>query len=695
MINPNNKLNEETSPYLRQHVDNPVDWHPWNDTSLALAQSQNKPILLSVGYSACHWCHVMAHESFENIATAELMNKLFVNIKVDREERPDLDKIYQTAHSLLTNRSGGWPLTIFLTPEKQMPFFAGTYFPDKPRHNMPAFVEIIQMVSDAFKNKQNEIQQQSLSIENIFKNLTLHQTHYATLTSLPLDLARKQLESAFDKNSGGFGDAPKFPHPDMLERSLRHYLFLKHQNKDDPKALHIAHFTLEKMALGGFQDQIGGGFFRYSTDNHWMIPHFEKMLYDNAQLLNLYAQAYTVNHDPLYKQTLDSTAGWVIREMQTDEGGYCSALDADTDKVEGKTYVWTPSQIKKLLSPDEFTVFENKYNLREAANFENSWHLHSRIKNKTLAEQLKLNINDIHHLLKSTRHKLLTERNNRNQPNRDDKILCAWNALMIRGMAQTGKRTNNPDYIKSASRAADFVFNTLWKDNRLLASYKDGKAHINAYLDDYAYLLQALLELLQSQWSNTYYNWAKDIADSLLNFFEDKDNGGFYFTSHDHEKLLYRSKTFSDDAMPNGNGVAASALIQLGLLSGNSQYLDAAERTIRCGYSSLNEQALTHCSLLHALELFLKPGLIIVLRGTDDLLNQWQQIANQQLIPQLTCIAINNKTTLPDSLKNKKSVGDICAYICEGSTCLPIITDIDTFKNYINDQYNAPPTINS
>jgi len=685
MSNPENKLSNETSPYLLQHADNPVNWHPWNEHSLALAKTTSKPILLSIGYSACHWCRVMAHESFEDATTAELMNQHFINIKVDREERPDLDKIYQTAHSLLTSRSGGWPLTVFLSPDNRMPFFAGTYFPDKPRHNMPAFIEIIQMVSDAYKNKQEDIHKQNLSIENILRDISSHTPSNTALNSLPLDLARKQLESAFDKTRGGFSGAPKFPHPDMLERSLRHYLFLKSQNKDDPAALQITTFTLDKMALGGFQDQVGGGFFRYSTDQYWMIPHFEKMLYDNAQLLNLYAQAYLVTNSPLYRQTVESAAGWIMREMQTREGGYCSALDADTEKVEGKTYVWEPQKIKSLLNQEEFGIFEEKFNLKETANFEDSWHLHSKIKNGALAKQLKINIDNIYSTLKSAKQKLLTERNQRTQPARDDKILCSWNALMIRAMAQAGRRTNNPVYIESAIRAADFILNTLWKNQRLLVSYKDGKAHLNAYLDDYAYLLQALLELLQSDWSNRYYNWALKIADSLLNFFEDSEHGGFFFTSHDHEQLLYRSKTFSDDAMPNGNGVAASALLQLGLLSGNTKYLDAAERTLRCGYSSFNEHAITHCSLLHALELYLKPGLIIVLRGTEKSIIQWQQITNNRLIPQLTCVAINNSTTPPDTLKDKKPVGDICAYICEGTSCLPVITHFEDFKNYIDN----------
>ncbi len=685
MKNAANKLHQETSPYLLQHADNPVNWYPWSDEALQLAKSQNKPILLSIGYSACHWCHVMAHESFEDAATAEIMNQHFINIKVDREERPDLDKIYQTAHSLLTSRSGGWPLTVFLSPTNHMPFFAGTYFPIKPRYNMPAFSEILHLASDAYKNKKTEIQQQEESIEKVLKDISSHQSMNIKLNALPLDLARKQLQGAFDKTMGGFSAAPKFPHPNMLERGLRHYLYLQSQNKNDPEALQIINFTLEKMALGGFQDQVGGGFFRYSTDEFWMIPHFEKMLYDNAQLLPIYSQAHLLSQNPLYKQTLDATANWLIREMQGTEGGYYSALDADTEKVEGKTYVWTPEQIKALLTADEFEIFEYKYSLKEAANFEGSWHLHSKIDDKILAQQLNINFDELQQLLTSSRNKLLIQRNTRPQPGRDDKILCSWNALMIHGMAQAGRHSNNQNYIDSAFKSAEFIFNTLWKQQRLLASYKDGKTHLNAYLDDYAYLLQAILELLQSRWSNRYYNWAIEIANSLLKHFEDTENGGFFFTSHDHEQLLYRSKTFSDDAMPNGNGIAASALLQLGLLSGNTEYLDAAEKTLHCAHASINEQAITHCSLLHALELYLKPGLIIVLRDTTQALQQWQQIINKRFIPQLTCVAIDNKTTPPESLIEKKPIGDICAYICEGTACLPVITDLQEFKNYLND----------
>jgi len=684
MNNPNNLLSNETSPYLLQHADNPVNWQPWNKESLTKAKLENKPILLSIGYSACHWCHVMAHESFEDSATADVMNKHFINIKVDREERPDLDKIYQTAHSLLTSRSGGWPLTVFLSPDNQTPFFAGTYFPVQRRHNMPSFTETMHLVSDAYISKPDEIHQQNISIQTALTDSSKYSPSNSPLNSLPLDLSRKQLEGAYESKFGGFGSAPKFPHADMIERCLRHYLLLKSQNKTDIRALEMAIFTLDNMALGGFQDAIGGGFYSYSTDDQWMIPHFEKMLYNNAQLFTLYAQAFTLTKKPLYKQTIELAAEWLIREMQSNEGGYCSALDADTEKVEGQFYAWTPEQVAETLTSEQYDAFSAKYDLLRAANFDGSWHLHSSISDEHLAESLQLPLKKLDTLLIESRQKLLSQRATRTQPGRDDKILCAWNALMIRGMSTIGRRLNNQQYIDSANRAADFIYNNLWGDQRLLASYKDGKAHLNAYLDDYAYLLQALIELLQSRWNNEQYQWCLDIANSLIENFEDTEQGGFFFTSHDHEDLFYRSKTFADDAIPNGNAVAASALLQLGLLSGQTKYIDTAERTIRCCYDSLSEQAISHSSLLHALELYLNPGTIIILRGDNKNLNNWQSIADGFFIPRLSCFSIDSNIITQDQ-EDKKPVGEICAYICEGTQCKPVITDLNEFKKYFTN----------
>ncbi|MDH5514561.1 MAG: thioredoxin domain-containing protein, partial [Gammaproteobacteria bacterium] len=371
-----NHLVNETSPYLLQHAHNPVEWYPWGPQALERARRENKPILLSVGYSACHWCHVMAHESFEDAATAELMNRLFVNIKVDREERPDIDRIYQTAHSLLTQRPGGWPLTVFLTPDDHVPFFAGTYFPREPRHGLPSFRDLMQRIDEYLANNETDIRRQNTSLLSALQDMN-RSTPATSLNSMPLDSARQVLERNFDTTDGGFGEAPKFPHPTNLERLLRHWAHSRrHDGMEDRRALHMAVFTLEKMAHGGLFDQLGGGFYRYSVDKHWGIPHFEKMLYDNGALLALYGEAFAATGNPLFKRIAEQTAGWVMREMQAPEGGYYSSLDADSEGEEGRFYVWTPASVRALLDADDYRLFARRYGLDREANFEGHWHLH-------------------------------------------------------------------------------------------------------------------------------------------------------------------------------------------------------------------------------------------------------------------------------------------------------------------------------
>lgn len=684
MSNPDNHLNNETSPYLLQHADNPVNWHGWNQDALDTAKKLNKPILLSIGYSACHWCHVMAHESFEDKDTAEIMNEHFINIKIDREERPDLDKIYQTAHSLLTGRSGGWPLTVFISPDNQMPFFAGTYFPDTARYNMPSFKEILNLVSDAYKNKQSEIDKQNISLQQMFDQLSQHTTINTTLTALPLDVARKQIESEFQSEYGGYSGAPKFPHPAIIERSLKHWSLMKSQSKPDDRILEMALFTLKQMALGGIYDHLGGGFCRYSTDEKWMIPHFEKMLYDNGQLLPLYCQAYLISGDSIFKHTATQTADWVINEMQSKEGGYYSAIDADSEGEEGKFYTWTPTQIKELLGKEDYNIFSHCYGLDKKNNFEGNWHLHTYADIEQLVKKFKKTEDEIDQLLARCRKTLFETRSKRIAPGRDDKILCSWNALMIRAMLICGRTFNKIDYINSANESLDFIYKHLWRNRRLLATYKDGKAHLNAYLDDYAYLLLALIESLQFKWSALYLNWAIELADILLNNFEDKNNGGFYFTSHDHEQLIQRNKIFSDDAMPSGNAVATIALQQLGLLLGRTDYLSSAENSLKASYENLQTQALTHCTQLHALENFLHPLKIIILRGQPEELKSWQQSTQQYYTPDILSFIIPANEDLPESLASKKHSDQSCAYICEGTHCLPPVTELAELTRYIN-----------
>ena len=683
MNNPDNLLGNETSPYLLQHADNPVNWHPWNQQALDLARQENKAILLSIGYSACHWCHVMAHESFENPATAEIMNRYFINIKVDREERPDLDKIYQNAHSLLTSRPGGWPLTVFLSPHNQMPFFAGTYFPHKPRHNMPSFEDLLHHIHQLYETRQNDIKQQDASLQSMLQQLnTTPADQSPPITSLPLDIARRQIESAFDEKNGGFSDAPKFPHPAILERLLQHWSLMQLHQQNDSQALYMADFSLQKMAQGGLFDHLAGGFYRYSTDQYWMIPHFEKMLYDNGPLLGLYSQAYQITRNTLFKRAATMTANWVINEMQSAGGGYYSALDADSENTEGKFYVWDKTELQSLLGKD-YDFFARCFALDQAANFEGQWHLYMPHTLAELGHKFKLSENELLEAIERCRKPLLTHREKRIRPGRDDKILGSWNALMIRGMMIAGQTFEQDSFIASAKKALDFIQQNLWKEQRLQASYKQGKAHLNAYLDDYAYLLQALLTYLQYEWNHHDYQWALQIADTLLDFFEDKETGGFFFTSHDHEKLIQRSKVFADDAMPSGNGIAAQSLQILGLLSGDTRYLDAAENTLKAAQKAMQEHAISHCSLLQAQHNFLNPPSLIILRGTKDKMHDWQNIIRQHYAPDLYCFALPEDTELDKNLALKKLQGDVCAYICTGMSCSAAITEQDEFEQNI------------
>ncbi|MGH1537625.1 MAG: thioredoxin domain-containing protein [Gammaproteobacteria bacterium] len=669
-----NHLVEQTSPYLLQHADNPVEWYPWCETALQRAKDENKPILLSIGYSACHWCHVMAHESFEDEATAKIMNKLYINIKIDREERPDLDKIYQTAQFILTQRNGGWPLTMFLTPEDQMPFFGGTYFPDAPRHGLPSFKELLHHISDFYQTRRGEITTQNQSMQNALKNIYEPEFTQTDLPPTVLDACTEHLEHAFDAENGGFGNAPKFPHPTNLERLLRYYAHNKMNGDNKPRALHAAIFSLEKMAAGGIYDHLGGGFSRYSVDEYWMIPHFEKMLYDNGPLLALYAQAFALNYSEQFKQTCEGTTVWLMREMQSPEGGYFSTLDADSEGTEGKFYVWNRTEVKNTLSPEEYTIFAPRFGFDGATNFEGQYHLHIFKTAEQICNDHSISIVEFNKLLDSAKQKLFTLREKRIRPERDEKILTSWNALMIRGMAITGRALNNNSYIESADRALSFIRNTMWNNQRLFATYKDGKAHLDAYLDDYAYLLDALLEMLQARWNSEDLYWACEIADVLLDQFEDTTLGGFYFTASDHEQLIQRPKTISDDSTPSGNGVAAFALARLGYLLAEPKYIDTAERVLTFAAHAISQSPLGHTSLLHAFEEQLHPPQIIILCGEQKALNNWHESCNHGYAPQRMVFSVDaNEKNLPAAIAEKKfkpsSKEGVTAYICQGMQC--------------------------
>jgi len=675
-----NHLASETSPYLLQHAGNPVEWYPWGPAALERARREHKPILLSIGYSACHWCHVMAHESFEDPQTAALMNRLFINIKVDREERPDLDRIYQTAHSLLTSRPGGWPLTVFLTPDDQLPFFAGTYFPDEPRHGMPSFRDVLQRISDFLDAHPEEIHNQNRSLAGALQSMQVAATT-DRINALPLDSARQQLEKEFDPRDGGFGAAPKFPHPTSIERLLRHWAG-SHTSAGEPdrRALHMAVFTLEQMARGGIFDQLGGGFCRYSVDNHWMIPHFEKMLYDNGALLALYAEAHAVTGSPLFARVCRQTAEWVMREMQAPQGGYYSSLDADSEGEEGRHYVWTPDEVRTLLGADDYPPFARRYGLDRAANFEGKWHLHVYRSVTQLAEEFSRPPAEIERSLERARDMLFAAREQRVRPGLDEKVLTAWNGLMIRGMAIAGRHLGEPQWIRSAERALDFIHGTLWQNGRLLATCKDGRARLNAYLDDYVYLIDAILELLQARWRDGDLDFAIQLAEVVLAHFQDPA-GGFFFTSDDHEALIQRPKPAHDEAIPSGNGIAARVLGRLGHLLGESRYLAAAENTLKSLWPGIESMPHGHASLLVALEESLFPLQSVIIRGSRPALTPWHAAAARPYAPRRLTLAIpEDATGLPGQLQARVPGNGPRAYVCSGSSCSPPASDLAAFE---------------
>jgi uncharacterized protein YyaL (SSP411 family) len=674
-----NRLGAETSPYLLQHADNPVDWYPWGAPALLAAKRDDKPILLSIGYSACHWCHVMAHESFEDPATAALMNELFINIKVDREERPDLDKIYQVAQQLITHGSGGWPLTMFLTPDKQQPFFGGTYFPKEPRYGMPAFSDLLRRVAEYYHGHRAEIVKQSEQLTLAFAELAPPSAPDGVpLDQSPLRQARLALERSFDSEFGGFSQAPKFPHPGSIERCMRDWYGTSAQTSPDLKALYMASLTMTRMAEGGIYDQLGGGFSRYSVDGRWMIPHFEKMLYDNAQLLCEFSRASLATGEALFTHIAAETADWVLRDMRSPQGGFYSSLDADSEGHEGKFYVWTPSEVQALLTPAEYAAFSRRFGLDGAANFEGKWHLHIYESTDAIAAVVGESTAAVTALIDAARAKLLTARNLRVWPARDEKILTSWNALMIKGLAIAARVLHRPDLADAAATAVDFVRRTLWRDGRLLATYKDGRAHLAAYLDDYVFLADALLELLQTRWRGSDLEFARQLTGVVLSHFEDLKTGGFFFTAADHEQLIHRSKTYSDDSIPSGNGVAASLLCRLGYLCGDIPYLDAAERTLKAGWPMLQRYPQAHMSLVNALEDFLASTQIVILRGDAPDVARWSAALNTVYAPTRMIFAIpRDAAELPPALAAKQATAGTVAYLCTGMTCRAPISDLN------------------
>ncbi len=662
-----NRLAKETSPYLQQHAENPVDWYPWGAEALERARREDKPLLLSVGYSACHWCHVMAHESFEDPDVAAAMNRLFVNVKVDREERPDIDQIYQTAHQMLAQRPGGWPLTMFLSPDGT-PFFGGTYFPKHSRYGLPGFAELLERIAAIWQEKRAEIGQQDVQLRSAFaRTVPKSGGHRSEFDATPIGAALRSLRESFDPRHGGFGGAPKFPHPTDLELCLRAWA-----KERDQGALEMAQVTLLRMCDGGIYDQLGGGFSRYSVDEQWMIPHFEKMLYDNGPLLGLLADAWLATGEARFARCAEETAGWIMREMQSPEGGYYSSLDADSEHEEGKFYVWSRDEVQSLLSSEEYAVAAAHFGLDGAPNFERR-HWHLRVA-RPVAEADRP-------LLDKARAKLLAAREKRVRPGRDEKVLVSWNALAIRGMAHAGRVFGREAWLESARRALGFVRASMWQGGRLLATYKDGRAHLNAYLDDYAFLLAALMEVLQARFSRDELEFAEELAEVLLDQFEDREAGGFYFTARDHERLIHRPKPGHDNATPSGNAVAAWSLGRLAALTGEDRYARAAERTLELFFPLMREYPAGFASMALALDEAIIPPSVLVLRGDPDALSEWTAQLARELLPTTQVVAISNGVKgLPPALDKPERPEPVNGWLCQGVTCLAPMSDLENLK---------------
>ena len=647
-----NRLAQETSPYLQQHAANPVDWYPWGPEALERARREDKPILLSIGYSACHWCHVMAHESFEDPAVAAVMNRLFVNIKVDREERPDLDQIYQTAHQMLAQRAGGWPLTMFLTPEGA-PFFGGTYFPKEARHGMPAFPDVCERIAAIWREQRADITTQNEQVLQAFAR-TLPRGSAGELSPGVIRAMLDNLRANFDSVRGGFGSAPKFPHPPDLELCLR-------AGEED-----IALLTLERMCEGGIYDQLGGGFCRYSVDAEWSIPHFEKMLYDNGPLLGLLADAWLVSGKPIFKRCAEETAAWLTREMQSPEGGYYSSLDADSEHEEGKFYVWDREEVRSLLTAEEYAAFAPRFGIDGAPNFENQ-HWHLRITRPMENEAL----------VDAGRAKLFATREKRVRPGRDEKVLVSWNALAIRGMAHAGRVFDRPEWIASARRALEFIRSRMWRDGKLVATYKDGRAHLNAYLDDYAFLIAALLELMQAEFAQRDLQFARELAATLLDEFEDAEAGGFFFTGKSHEQLFHRPKPGQDHATPSGNAIAAWALGRLAGMTGEDRFARAAARTVALFYPAMQDYPAGYAAMTVALAEQLAPPKLLVLRGREPELARWRkELAGTYLPDGLVLALADDLPGLPAVLDKPRRPEPVNGWLCRGVTCLAPISDL-------------------
>ena len=578
-----NRLADATSPYLLQHAENPVDWYEWGDEAFERARAEDKPLLVSVGYSSCHWCHVMEHESFESDAIAKLLNENFVSIKVDREERPDVDEIYMRAVQLLTG-SGGWPMSVFLTPD-QKPFWGGTYFPPDDRGGRPGFASILGALSDTYTGRRSEVEAAADRLSAALRQMEGGRQFVATGAldrSVP-ERAIEELIQTYDRHYGGFGGAPKFPPHGALELLLRATSMTPREDLE-----RIIRGTLDGMAMGGIRDQVGGGFHRYATDAIWVVPHFEKMLYDNAQLASVYTEAFARWQNPEYRRVAEEALGWIAREMTSEEGGFFSALDADSEGGEGAYYLWLQKEITDVLGLEEGDLFSRVYGIEEIANFvdpvtgEEPGNIpYMKRPWPEVARAEGMPEDALRARMDRARARLLEVRMQRPAPGRDDKVVTSWNGLMIGAYARAGRVFDRRDYVEAASRAARFVLRALRRDGRLLRSWRAGESRLPAYLEDHAFLAWGLLDLHEVTGESEWMNEARDLVDAMIDRFWDPEEGGFFFVANDHESLIARTKEVFDQAVPSGNGMAARLLVRLWLLSGEGRYEEYAAKMFR------------------------------------------------------------------------------------------------------------------
>jgi len=681
-----NRLQREASLYLRQHADNPVHWQPWDEEALQMARDSQRPILLSIGYSACHWCHVMAHESFEDEATAEVMNRLFVNIKVDREERPDLDRIYQLSHQLLTGRGGGWPLTVFLDPQDLVPFFAGTYFPRDRRYGMPAFRELLAAIDEWYRKNDEERLEQSAKLRDALESVQGRGTAGRGLAGEEtaeniVRRAAEQVHSRFDPQNGGFGGAPRFPQAPLLEAVAALANYPAGQGLD--QALRL---TLDRMAQSGLRDHLDGGFFRYCVDATWTIPHFEKMLYDNAMLLPLYAEGAKRWGETALRKSAEGIADWLEATMRQQTGGYAASIDADAGGEEGGFHVWSLEEVESCLADPDLQLFRRAYGLDQPPNFENrAWHLQPAVPATVLCEEFELSAAAVETALERSCAILRNRRESRQHPTLDDKRLTAWNALLAGGFVRAAKALQRDDWLDCAEDIFAFLRRELWRDGVLYAVFNGGERRFRAYLDDHAWLMNALLDYLAARWNPEWLEFAVDLGDTLLDRFEDPEGGGFYFSDEAVDVPVTRSMIFQDDATPSGNGIAIIALNRLARLLGEPRYGAAADRALSRAMQQVEDSPLACATLLLALTDTVRPPSKLIIAGTDpaarDAMKMWAESRYQ-----VDCYVVGPAVDgLPGILREFRSDQPVTAWLCRGMQCLPPVETLEDLDRLMDE----------